>query len=857
MNRIFFLVISLIITSNLIAQNSSTHINMKMDKEQKKEYKQKKAEWFKRLHSIEPDVNYKIIDKETRQSKYKSKQLNKNNSALKVNDIVIANGQIEGEWIERGSDNLAGRIHISDIDFEENLIYSGSAGGNIWRGTLDGRNWVSLNDGLQFDNIRSVKVLRFGNTKRIFAVADKYVYYSDNEGVDWIKSKGLENVENWGAFKRAIYTNSNPTMIYTLGSEWDYDNWKSITTIYKSSDYGVSFKKIYSTDIGVSYCDLWTSIVENRDIVFLAKDTISVIEENDIITTINAFELDFSFNFYEGFLLQGTDAAGFLYLAAKMSNSEFTYFYRSSDYGSSWSNRGNVDFKPFDNNSFAVSSSNSNMLFFGGVNLSRSTDGGVTWTLVNYWWDYYEDIENKLHADIPGVSLFVHNNKEIMLIGTDGGLYYSDNYTNNVQNIALNGMNVSQYYGIYTCKDEKRTLCAGSQDQGFQKCIGYSGTKANFLQTISGDYGHLSSSNGGDDLWCVYPGFAMYYKGIYKDEIEFTATWDFQGKGGLWMPPIVADPTNPEIAWLAGGGDNYNSSYIWKIENNGGILIGRPYSFNFSEGDEWQDLSAFAFSPLDKNTCYALTSNGKFFVSNDAAVNWEKTIELEEFNAHYFYGNCIAPSNLDFGKVFISGSGYSNSSVYMTTDNGKNFIPLDNGLPNTLVFEIALTEDEMFIFAATEVGPYLYSFYDSTWYDIAGYEAPDQTYWTVEYIPELKTARFGTYGRGIWDFKISKINDVKEYSHNSKKLDLFIYPNPMKEILNININSNLNSNLTVKIYDLEGKVIKNLMNNQPVFSDLVLKWDGTNEANKRAAKGNYILIVSCDGFTKYAKIVLD
>ncbi len=96
------------------------------------------------------------------------------------------------------------------------MIYSGSAGGNIWRGTLDGRNWVSLNDGLQFDNIRSVKVLRLGNTKRIFAVADKYVYYSDNEGVDWIKSKGLENVENWGAFKRAIYTNSNPTMIYTL-----------------------------------------------------------------------------------------------------------------------------------------------------------------------------------------------------------------------------------------------------------------------------------------------------------------------------------------------------------------------------------------------------------------------------------------------------------------------------------------------------------------------------------------------------------------------------------------------------------------------------------------------------------------
>ena len=37
-----------------------------------------------------------------------------------------------------------------------------------------------------------------------------------------------------------------------------------------------------------------------------------------------------------------------------------------------------------------------------------------------------------------------------------------------------------------------------------------------------------------------------------------------------------------------------------------------------------------------------------------------------------------------------------------------------------------------------------------------GVSAPDQTYWSVEYIPELLTARFGTYGRGIWDFKMDE-----------------------------------------------------------------------------------------------------
>ena len=28
----------------------------------------------------------------------------------------------------------------------------------------------------------------------------------------------------------------------------------------------------------------------------------------------------------------------------------------------------------------------------------------------------------------------------------------------------------------------------------------------------------------------------------------------------------------------------------------------------------------------------------------------------------------------------------------------------------------------------------------------------DQVYWSLEYIHEIQTVRFGTYGRGIWDF---------------------------------------------------------------------------------------------------------
>ena len=38
--------------------------------------------------------------------------------------------------------------------------------------------------------------------------------------------------------------------------------------------------------------------------------------------------------------------------------------------------------------------------------------------------------------------------------------------------------------------------------------------------------------------------------------------------------------------------------------------------------------------------------------------------------------------------------------------------------------------------------------------------APDQTYWTVEYIAGIQTVRYGTYGRGIWDFILDGNFDI-------------------------------------------------------------------------------------------------
>ena len=110
--------------------------------------------------------------------------------------------------------------------------------------------------------------------------------------------------------------------------------------------------------------------------------------------------------------------------------------------------------------------------------------------------------------------------------------------------------------------------------------------------------------------------------------------------------------------------------------------------------------------------------------------------------------------------VYIGGSGYSNSPVYISNNHGETFEELNNGLPNTLVFQLTGTPDDLLIFAATEIGPYGYSENEDEWFLLSGISAPDQTYWTVDYIPEINTARFGTYGRGIWDFVIDHNYDI-------------------------------------------------------------------------------------------------
>jgi len=856
----------------LHAQTLEMQKSILMNKEENEEFKRQREKWIEDMHRVEPGVNWRIIEQENQNARIelRNKAIDKylsgtNYYKKELFDVSVGNAGFAGKWIEKGSNNQAGRIHTADIDFDNDIIYAASAGGNIWRGTIGMQNWICLDNGLQFKNIRLVKALNTAKGKEpLILVAQggpAAFYYTKNSGLKWEKSKGLETVASWGSILRPVIVNGTNN-IYVLCNEWDYNRSRQITTIYKSTDLGQNFKLIKTSDVENYYCDIWTPRYDRNDIYFIRKDTISIIQKDSVID-ISTYQINNGFNQISQILLQGSVVKGKIELTAGLRGRDVdsTYIYFSADSGKTMIYSGAAPARVFETNSFMVSHSDPQIVLLGSTDLWRSYDGGASWETVNGWGEYYGSPRTKLHADIPGVMNFRDKaGQERYLIGTDGGLFESRDDMQTVNNLSLNKLAVSQYYSSYTYRDNDSVIFAGSQDQGFQRCLVDSGTTLSFEQTISGDYGHLSSSDGGTHLWFNYPGFTMIYIGANNKNYQ-SYNLRFPGGNWLWFPPVIADMYDVNSAFLISGGTSESghrmNSLIWKLKYNGTGIVFDSTSYDFNNKNDGSQVSAFTQTLLSDKYQYALTNNGAFYYSSDAGANWNVNENFKGPGAHYFYGSSAITSASKLGKLYVAGSGYSNAGCYLSNDHGMNFTPLDSGLPKTMVYSIDATPDDDFLFAATEAGPYVYIAAEKVWYSLASPDSPDQTFWGVEYIPKIKTARFCTYGRGIWDFKITNyLLDVKDINPvSAQKASINVIPNPIKNNSVINISIVQPTFATIKIYDMAGKMVNEIFKGELSAGTTDLNWNGTSYNGTSLPAGNYLLILTHDGRCDFQKIV--
>jgi len=834
----------------ILSKNPSPTEYLQM-KKAKKEFKKNRKQWIENMHRTAPGVDWRKIDEQTR--------LEKNTQKLALRKKLVNSGELPttgkycetfnnrdlvGYWEEKGSNNLSGRMLTTDYDVENNIIYGASQGNNIWIGDLEG-NWTSsLNDYLKINNIQMIKVVPNGNQNRLIVVQDSpaVVYYTDDQGLTWNTASGFSSS---GRLRRGIIVNDGNYTMYVVREN------SGNCIIYRSTDLGETFSQIGTFVVGSGKMDIWSPKYGSPSVFFLNRNMLFKLE-NENFVLVTTFNLDFSINAISKTILIGCETQSSLYLYAMFRANDIAYFYQSTDGGYNWQYKSQIEgdyLIPFTKNSFACSSLDPMKIYVGGMECFRSFDGGTSWTKINEWWEYYDDMDTMLHADIPGIDIFrIGDNFEFALISTDGGTYASYDDLLTVQNISLSGLRISQYYSTYTHRLNHRIVFAGSQDQGFQRTLNDQGGIMDLTQIISGDYGHIVSGDNGNSVWSVYPGFAIYY----PDATENTnnSWWYFEGNNYLWMPPLMEDPLNPRNVYVAGGGSN-GDAHLWHLFYQNGDITAVEEMYNFAEGHNGTKVSAMAYSPLDPDNRYVLTTDGRFFYSHNGGIDWQFTLEFEGPHSHYFYGSSIIASQTDIGKIYIAGSGYSNPAVYVSENGGHTFSAMDAGLPNTLVFELAISET--YLFAATEVGPYAYEINGSgEWIDLAGVSGPDQVYWTVDYVPAINTVRFGTYGRGIWDFVIEDDTSVSEdlIENEQIQVSLVNYPNPFTSSTTIyfNLTAEESKCARINIYNIKGQKVKTLgcIQNLPDVLDVKATqslyskiWDGKDEKGKLVSSGIY------------------
>ena len=762
--------------------------------------------WLESMHRAAADVDWRQIEYQN-QIKRQLERADQIRSREGCGVEALANGKVLGRWIEQGSVNQAGSVFDTEYDPIRDEIWLISAGGTLWRSPRDGSNWQVVHQGLRF----STGLLKFiprPQGRRLLAFVERIPHYSDDDGLTWQAANGINYTTRDGNFyKPTVLQNA----IYVLAKA----TYSARIILYKSTDQGETYQPIHDFLTSESNRITLCNPHHSNELLLLEKASAGdakiyrVEPETNELTWLNEGGLstlkDADAN------LAGWSGNGKTILYTYVQTREATTVQVSENYGMSWQTKGFLDAVPWEVGLYVLPSDPST-LFMGEVNCYRSQNGGGNWSKVNDWSEYYGNIAGKLHADIMHLAEF--NDAEgypFLLVSHHGGLTISEDYLDSQHNISLSGLNVSQYYSVRTDPNNPNYVYAGSQDQGFQRANNVNETgNATFEQVISGDYGHIVFSNNGQSLWTVYPGGWVTY---YPNAQQQGHTADFEVKSdneSVWLPPLVAGPNAAEdVIYMAGGNKNGGGgSYIIRLEAKFGGISSTQQSFDFKDHSGGGELSALAISSLNANSWFSATTNGRFFRSENAGQTWRQTLNFIPAG-HYLYGQAIYPSKIEETTVYLGGSGYSNPPVYKSTDGGKSFVSMSEGLPNTLVFGIAANADESLLFAATEAGPYVFVKADNRWYDLSGQCAPAQTYWSVEFVAAQNLVRFGTYGRGIWDFKLEETTATDDPIAAAEIVNIF--PNPSKGIVHVDITKMGESQAQLFVWDAHGKLVQQML----------------------------------------------
>jgi len=701
--------------------------------------------WIESMHRAAPGVNWREIERE-----------NRRRSVARL--AKTAASAPSGVWQQRGPTNVTGRTFVTAVagDGDTLLMGSGDQGGGLFSGTPESIGWAeratSLGTGVQqmvvVPGAPESWVVVGDNYSVQFVSTNSEVFVSTNQGASWTRPNGLPAPPPCGFRVTRLLREPGASRTVYLLITVPYCVPTPTYTLLRSDDGGLNFISLVSGTY-VAVPDLWMSRTAPGPLYLLSDSGLKSSSNHgasfSLLSTLPG-------GAWDSLHLAGSEAgAPSFYFLASNSQQNTSFLFASANGGLTWANRGSIAALTSDPYlAFGVitaSISTPSVLMLGGIDAYRSTDSGVTFHPVNNWWEYADDPAHKLHADVR-LDCISYRGTETFFADTDGGTYMSTDLGATFNNITQFGIINGEYYSTLTSKNDPNLIAAGSQDQGFQQSAPAPLAAMSFDILAGGDVGHLASTAGDHNmLYAVGAGFSSSVFVLDRESPpqNVTATPPYpSARNRSWFPFILADPTNANAFYLTG-----DPLFRANLDAAGWHWTAMPQNFSRGTSDY---LTALAISHANPSYWYVASSQGRLWYSHNQGATWTLSASQGP-EAHYFYGTTMLCSPALATTCYVGGSGYSGPAVYKTTDGGVTWQAMAGGLPNTLVLELAFDDPiKQNLYAAADAGAFVFDPVTATWKSIVTQNAPLQDFWSVEGVPGLSAVRFGTYGKGIWDY---------------------------------------------------------------------------------------------------------
>lgn len=400
----------------------------------------------------------------------------------------------------------------------------------------------------------------------------------------------------------------------------------------------------------------------------------------------------------------------------------------------------------------AVSPTDANIVFVGGVNTWMTSDGGTTWKIKTHW-SSNGTIPNRyrvVHADKHAMEF---QSADVLFEGNDGGVYRAQLTNNDWLDAGsdfvdkTNGLVISQLYRLGVSKSDVTKVITGLQDNG----------------TKLYNNGLWKDVHGGDGMECLIDHtnplymYSTYITGqIYRNsngystfaETQISANIPGGQPSGAWVTPYIMNPSNSQV--IIAGYDK-----VWKTTDRGdtwtalsGVLSGT------------NKLRSLAIAPSDENVIYAadFTHIWKTTDASAGSPTWTEitgTLPVASANLTYIAVNANDPSTL----WVVFGSFSSGNKVFQSIDGGSTWTNITGTLPNVPV--LCIVQETRVIgnprlFIGTDVGVYEkngsadWEYFNTGLPSVVVTEL-DFYYGATQSADRLRAA---TYGRGLWETSI-------------------------------------------------------------------------------------------------------